>query len=68
MAKVRRFQVGALLIVAGATLIALNLWFLSTMMQWAGYPAFGQRHAGYAAPGIIGATMIVVGVMVLLGA
>ena len=67
MAKGRRFQVGVLLIAAGAALMALNLWFLSTMLHWAGYPGLSQRRGAYAAPGIIGLTLLAAGVMVLLG-
>jgi len=67
MANGRRFQVGVLLIVVGVALIALNLWFLSTLLHWAGYPGLSQRDGRYAGPGIVGLTLIVAGVMALLG-
>ena len=64
MTKGRRFRLGALLIVVGAALIALNLWFLSSMYS-AWVPSLGHR--GYAAPGIVGLALLIAGVMVLFG-
>jgi len=61
MVKRPYFRLGAGLIVAGAAFIALNLWFLSTI-HWV--PGIRGGNAGLAA---IGATMIICGIMVLLG-
>jgi len=64
MGKGRRFQVGVGLIVVGAALVALNVWVLTTVQSiWV--PSL--RHGGYAVFGVIGATMIICGAMVLLG-
>ena len=61
MVKGRYFRLGIGLIVAGAAFIALNLWFLSTI-HWV--PGIRGGNAGL---GVVGVTMIIVGVMVLLG-
>jgi uncharacterized membrane protein YidH (DUF202 family) len=61
MAKERHFRLGIGLIVGGLAFIALGLWVLS-MFDW----VLGPR-AGNAGLAIVGATMIVAGVMVLLG-
>ncbi len=61
MVKGRYFWLGIGLIVAGTAFIALNIWFLSTI-HWV--PGISGGNAGL---GVIGATMIVAGVMVLLG-
>ena len=61
MAKRPYFRLGIGLIVAGAAFIALNLWFLSTI-HW----VTGIR-GGNAGLGVVGATMMVAGVMMLLG-
>ena len=61
MAKERHFRLGVGLIVVGAAFIALNLWFLSTI-HWV--PGLRGGNAGL---GVIGLTMIIAGVMVLLG-
>ena len=62
VAKGRRFQVGALLIVAGAVLIALSIWLLITF-HW----VLPGPPRGWGAFGVLGATMIIAGIMVLLG-
>jgi predicted phage tail protein len=61
MAQRPYYKFGVGLIVAGAAFIALNLWFLSTI-HWAS----GIR-GGNAGLAVIGATMIISGIMVLLG-
>jgi len=61
MAKGRHFWLGVGPIVVGAAFIALNLWFLSTI-HWVP----GIR-GGNGALIVIGLTMLVAGVMVLLG-
>jgi hypothetical protein len=61
MAKGRYFRLGVGLIVVGAAFIALNLWLLSTLHWVPG------RRGGNAGLGVIGLTMIVSGIMVLLG-
>ena len=61
MANRPYFRLGIGLIVAGAAFIALNLWFLSAI-HWV--PGTRGRNAGL---GVVGATMIVAGVMMLLG-
>jgi predicted phage tail protein len=61
MAKERHFRLGVGLIVVGAAFIALNLWFLSTI-HWV--PGLRGGNAGL---GVIGMTMIIAGIMVLLG-
>jgi hypothetical protein len=61
MAKRPYFRLGVGLIVAGAAFIALNLWFLSTI-HWV--PGLRGGNAGL---GVIGLTMIISGIMVLLG-
>lgn len=61
MAKGRYFRLGLGLIVAGAALIALNLWFLSAN-HWAHVP-----RGAYGGPTAIGLTAIIAGVMVLMG-
>jgi hypothetical protein len=61
MAKRPYFRLGVGLIVVGAAFIALNLWFLSTI-HWVP----GAR-GGNGGLGVIGLTMIISGIMVLLG-
>jgi hypothetical protein len=61
MAKERHFRLGVGLIVVGAAFIGLNVWFLSTI-HWV--PGSRGRNGGL---GVIGATMIIAGIMVLLG-
>jgi hypothetical protein len=60
MTKRPYFWMGVGLIVVGAAFIALNLWFLSTI-HWV--PGIRGGNAGLA---LIGAIMIVVGIMLLL--
>lgn len=61
MAKGRYFRLGMGLIVGGAAFIALGLWVLSTV-HW--IPGVRGGNAGFC---VIGAVMIIAGVMVLLG-
>jgi len=61
LAKRPYFRLGVGLIVVGAAFIALNLWFLSKI-HW--LPGIRGGNAGL---GVIGASIIVAGVMVLLG-
>jgi hypothetical protein len=62
MAKRPYFRLGASLIVVGAAFIALNIWLLITF-HW----VLPGPSRGWGALGVIGLTMIVAGVMVLLG-
>ena len=62
MVKGRYVRMGIGLILAGAAFIALNLWFVSTFHL---VPGRRGENVGLA---IVGATMIIAGVMVLLGA
>ncbi len=55
-------RLGVGLIVAGAALIALNLWLLITF-HW----VLPGSSRGWGAIGAVGATMLVAGVMVLMG-
>jgi len=61
MAKRPYFRLGIGLIVVGVALIALNVWFLAT-----GHTVPGSRR-GNGALIAIGGTMLVAGIMVLLG-
>jgi predicted phage tail protein len=61
MVKGRYFRLGAGLIVVGAALIALNVWFLATGHT---VPGSGRGNGALIA---IGGTMLIAGVMVLLG-
>jgi hypothetical protein len=61
MRKGRHFRLGVGLIVVGAAFIALNLWFLS-VIHWV--PGIRGGNFGL---GVIGLTMLISGVMVLLG-
>jgi hypothetical protein len=62
MAKRPYFRMGVGLIVVGAALLALNIWLLITF-DWV--PPGSPR--GRGAFGVLGATMIIAGIMVLLG-
>jgi len=56
------FRLGVGMIVVGAVFIALNVWLLMTF-HW----VLPGPSRGWGAIGVIGATMIVAGVMVLMG-
>jgi hypothetical protein len=62
MVKRPYFRLGVGLILVGAVFIALNLWFLSAF-HW-DPPVKGRGNAGLI---VIGTTLIVAGVMVLMG-
>lgn len=62
MVKGRYFRLGIGLIVAGAALLALNIWLL-IKFHW----VLPGPPRGRGAFGVLGATMIVAGIMVLLG-
>jgi len=61
MADRQSFRLGTGLIVAGVAFIALGLWFLSAV-HWV--PGIRGGNAGFV---VIGLTLLVAGVMVLLG-
>ena len=62
MTKRPYFRLGVSLIVIGAVLVALNIWLLATF-HW----VLPGPSRGWGAIGVVGATMIVVGTMMLLG-
>ena len=62
MAKRPYFRMGVGLIVVGAAFIALNIWLLITF-HW----VLPGPSRGWGALGVVGATMIIVGIMLLLG-
>ena len=62
MTKRAYLRLGVSLIVFGAVFVALNIWLLSTS-HW----VLPGPSKGWGAMGVVGATMIVVGTMMLLG-
>lgn len=62
MAQRPYFRLGVSLIVIGLAFVALNIWLLATF-HW----VLPGPSRGWGAIGVLGATMIVVGTMMLLG-
>lgn len=62
IAKRPYLRLGVSLIVIGAAFVALNIWLLSTY-HW----VLPGPSKGWGAMGVVGATMMVIGIMMLLG-